>query len=74
MRKHVCLKIKTALALSDAELDKIGLNFFEDGQPISDKKQIRKSLADALEDGDIYIPNVECDHFDPKIGCLGHRD
>lgn len=72
MRYHRSLDIRRALALSDAELDKIELTFTQDGEPITGTKAIRAALADELAEGSEYLPYAGCDNFDPQKGCLGH--
>lgn len=72
MRIHICMNVRGALAQSDRELRSWVGNIEHDGIKCRSVQEVRQYLTEALSEGYEYIGPSECDHFDPKKGCLGH--
>lgn len=65
-RRHMSQSIRSALW--NQALDHFT---HEDGRPMT-KREAFNELIERLKAGEERIPVGECDHFDPKLGCLGH--
>jgi hypothetical protein len=71
-RYHVAVNIK-GLLLNYRRKKMVNLLIDEDGHKLSDT-EARQYLKDCLSEGMKYIPNHECEGFDPfENGCPGHR-
>jgi hypothetical protein len=68
MNFHVCQDIRDALwhrCFGDFQYD--------DGRPMRPLEAFN-ALCDELAKGHTVLPVPECDHFDPRVGCLGHGE
>lgn len=70
---HLSLSVRGALHWSakEAALHLRGMTR-ADGRPFASVHELREALMDQLAEGVEKIPMGDCDHFDPKQGCLGH--
>lgn len=71
---HLGLSVRGALRKSNAALKReFSGCLTRDGKTLTDANEIRETFFDLLAEGHEFIPIGECDDFDPKSGCRGHR-
>lgn len=70
---HMSLDIRGALMnWSDQRFR--GIFKHDDGRTMT-VQEAKGELLDRLARGELFIPCTDkCDNFDPKVGCLGHRE
>ncbi|HWQ32277.1 MAG TPA: hypothetical protein VNQ79_05285 [Blastocatellia bacterium] len=72
---HVCLSVRGALSLNRREFARQFRNVVKDenGRTLS-PDEFRNRLMDELSKGREVLPIGECDNFDWKQGCRGHKE
>lgn len=70
---HMSLDIKGALSnWKDRQFR--GVFKHDDGRSMT-PAEAKAELLDRLSHGELFIPcGPRCDNFDPKQGCLGHKE
>lgn len=69
--RHMRISIRGAMLRPDSELHRVFNH--DDGRPMS-VREARIALMDELAKGHLYLPLGKCDNFDPKEGCMGHKE
>jgi hypothetical protein len=73
--RHISTSIRGLLAKPDRELVMICTSIHDErGRPYYSVKLLRWDLRFKLDDGQELLPDDRCDNFDPKRGCLGHKE
>jgi hypothetical protein len=67
---HMCLDVRGALRLPKRTL--AGMCSHDDGRRMTGDEAFN-ALCDALAEGKEKLPIGDCDDFDFKTGCRGHR-
>ena len=72
---HMCQSIRGALDMNPLDFYWTwkGVVTNDDGHVLS-AKEVREYFYDELSKGHEVIPFEECDNFDFKKGCKGHKD
>jgi hypothetical protein len=72
----MCLSVRGALWnrawLRNSDSSLVG-SMIDDAGKKMDSRQIFELLCDSLEKGQLVLPMGDCNDFDPKTGCRGHR-
>lgn len=64
MKRHLTMKIETALDMTNDELRAM----FN-----KDPEELRAGFKKDLENGDLLIGSYDCEGFNPVTGCPGHE-
>lgn len=73
-RVHMRLSVRGALRWSTSEAKRLMDGFHkDDGSPLASVDELRECLMDELAQGHEFLPLGDCDNFDYKTGCRGHR-
>ena len=72
---HMAVCVRSQLAKTDAQLRREwkGAITTDDGVVLFAGRDIRKAFADELAKGSEFVPFGDCNDFDPKVGCRGHK-
>lgn len=72
---HLAVSVRGVLSLSDREIVRQWKGSVSiDGKALRTAREIRGAFMDQLANGNEFVPCGECDNFDPKKGCQGHKD
>ena len=68
---HLCISVRGALRWPKKQLK--GILTTEDGRSMT-ADEVFDTLCDELSQGHEKMPVGECDNFDYKKGCMGHKE
>lgn len=72
--RHMRLDVKGALRnWGKRQLKSFASAFTVDGRQCRTADEARDALLQCLSEGKLFLPMGECDGFDFKTGCPGHR-
>lgn len=73
-RYHLCISVRGMLHWSTRDTER-QLRFFtkDNGTKFSGPVEFRDYLMDELAKGHEVLSTVQCDNFDFKTGCQGHK-
>lgn len=71
---HMCLSVRGALNWPKAEMKRMAPSITVDGKQLKTADEVRNFLLDELSEGHEVLPFGECDNFDWKTGCRGHKN
>ncbi len=73
---HLCVSVRGVLSWNDKELLRMfkGCITNDEGKVLTTTLEIRNALYDELSKGHEVIKTCDCDNFDYKTGCQGHKN